>query len=62
MTSVFWDAEHDLFMSGSVMPFHNLSPAEVTSGIEDMVYFSSGTKGKLNHFDNLSLFSEFHYT
>lgn len=49
------------FMSSCVMPFHNSSLVEVTPGIEDTVYFSSGTKGKLNHFYNLSLFSEFYY-
>lgn len=59
---MFWKAEAGLFKSGCVMSRHSSSPVEVTPGIEDMVYFSSGTKGKLNHFDNLSLFSEFHYT
>lgn len=32
------------FMSSCVMPFHNSSLVEVTPGIEDTVYFSSGTK------------------
>lgn len=44
------------------MSRHSSSPVEVTPGIEDMVYFSSGTKGKFKHFHNLSLSSGFHYT
>lgn len=62
MTSVFWKAEVGLFKSGCVMSRHNSSPVEDTPEIEDMVYFSSGTKGKFNHFYNLSLFGEFRYT
>lgn len=62
MTSVFWKAEAGLFKSGCVMSRHNSSPVEDTPGIEDMVYFSSGKKGKFKHFHNLSLSSEFHYT
>lgn len=61
MIFVFWKVEVGFFKLGCVMFCYSLLLVEVIFGIEDMVYFFFGIKGKFKYFYNLFLFSEFYY-